>query len=107
MYCSGLRKTRSRETAIADSVAPIASLTIPTPVSACAYPRTNSNFIQMEQHTTSRALNSADASAWLLEVENLHVHFVTPRGVVRAVEGISYKVKSGEVVALVGESGCG
>jgi peptide/nickel transport system ATP-binding protein len=46
-------------------------------------------------------------SPWLLEVENLHVHFVTTRGVVRAVEGISYRVKPGEVVALVGESGCG
>jgi len=45
--------------------------------------------------------------SWLLEVEGLHVHFVTTRGVVRAVEGISYKVKPGETVALVGESGCG
>src|SRR5688500_15089739 len=49
----------------------------------------------------------AETSPWLLEVENLHVHFVTTRGVVRAVEGISYKVKPGETVALVGESGCG
>ncbi|MBI4192808.1 MAG: ABC transporter ATP-binding protein [Betaproteobacteria bacterium] len=49
----------------------------------------------------------AAASEWLLEVEDLHVHFVTTHGVVRAVEGISYRVKAGEVVALVGESGCG
>jgi peptide/nickel transport system ATP-binding protein len=53
------------------------------------------------------AAPGAAQSPWLLEVENLHVHFVTTRGVVRAVEGISYKVKPGEVVALVGESGCG
>jgi peptide/nickel transport system ATP-binding protein len=53
------------------------------------------------------AAPGAAQSPWLLEVENLHVHFVTSRGVVRAVEGISYKVRPGEVVALVGESGCG
>ena len=53
------------------------------------------------------AVNAATAGEWLLEVEDLHVHFVTTRGVVRAVEGISYRVRAGEVVALVGESGCG
>ena len=43
----------------------------------------------------------------LLSVEDLHVHFVTSRGVVRAVEGVSWRVYPGEMVALVGESGCG
>src|SRR5574340_361658 len=62
----------------------------------------------MDQTTTTAVAPSATAhSPWLLEVEDLHVHFVTSRGVVRAVEGISYKVRAGEVVALVGESGCG
>src|SRR5215510_381922 len=64
---------------------------------------------RMDQPTALRgaAAPAAGQSPWLLEVENLHVHFVTTRGVVRAVEGISYKVRPGEVVALVGESGCG
>jgi peptide/nickel transport system ATP-binding protein len=43
----------------------------------------------------------------LLSVEDLHVHFVTSRGVVRAVEGVNWEVHPGEMVALVGESGCG
>jgi peptide/nickel transport system ATP-binding protein len=47
------------------------------------------------------------AGAPLLSVEDLHVHFVTSRGVVRAVEGVSWLVYPGEMVALVGESGCG
>ena len=63
----------------------------------------------MDQPTATRgnAAPQAALSPWLLEVEDLHVHFVTTRGVVRAVEGISYRVRSGETVALVGESGCG
>ena len=42
-----------------------------------------------------------------LEIENLHVHFVTAHGRVRAVEGLSYSVRPGEMVAIVGESGSG
>ncbi len=43
----------------------------------------------------------------LLSVDNLHVHFKTAAGVVRAVEGLSFTVNRGEVVAVVGESGSG
>ena len=54
-----------------------------------------------------RGVSSLAGDERLLDVQDLHVHFVTSRGVVRAVEGISYDVKAGEIVALVGESGCG
>jgi len=43
----------------------------------------------------------------MLEVENLHTCFHTRRGVVRAVDGLSYTVARGETLGVVGESGCG
>ena len=43
----------------------------------------------------------------LLEVNNLEVAFFTKDGVVRAVNGISYALEEGDILGLVGESGCG
>jgi len=43
----------------------------------------------------------------LLEVRNLKTHFFTPEAIVKAVDGISYEIEEGEVVGIVGESGCG
>jgi oligopeptide/dipeptide ABC transporter ATP-binding protein len=43
----------------------------------------------------------------LLEVKNLSTHFPTREGLVRAVDGISFYLDRGELLGLVGESGCG
>lgn len=43
----------------------------------------------------------------LLNVEGLKTHFFTKKGVVKAVDGVNFKVHRGETVAIVGESGSG
>jgi oligopeptide/dipeptide ABC transporter ATP-binding protein len=43
----------------------------------------------------------------LLEVKNLKTHFFTEDGVVHAVDGVNFEVYPGEILGLVGESGCG
>jgi peptide/nickel transport system ATP-binding protein len=43
----------------------------------------------------------------VLEVRDLHVHFDSDEGLVRAVNGVTFKVSPGKTVGIVGESGCG
>jgi oligopeptide/dipeptide ABC transporter ATP-binding protein len=43
----------------------------------------------------------------LLQIRDLHTSFYTHDGVVKAVDGVSFEVRRGEILGLVGESGCG
>ena len=45
--------------------------------------------------------------ATLLEVRGLTTHFFTDEGTVEAVDDVSFSVEEGEIVGVVGESGCG
>lgn len=43
----------------------------------------------------------------LLSVQGLKTHFFLERGVVKAVDGVDFEIKKGEIFGLVGETGCG
>ena len=43
----------------------------------------------------------------VLKVEDLHLHYRTRRGSVRAVDGLNFEIERGQTLAVVGESGCG
>jgi oligopeptide/dipeptide ABC transporter ATP-binding protein len=58
----------------------------------------------VEQVIAEPGSNPADT---VLEIDNLQTHFFTTSGVVRAVDGVSCAVRSGETLGVVGESGCG
>ncbi len=55
----------------------------------------------------SSSTSSPAASDTVLDVRELRVSFFTEEGEVRAVDGVSFAMKRGRILALVGESGCG
>jgi peptide/nickel transport system ATP-binding protein len=59
------------------------------------------------QPQSSAEARSGFAKAPLLDIRDLHVEYVTPRGPARAVDGVSFTLAPGEVFGLAGESGSG
>lgn len=57
-----------------------------------------------QENTAAQPMAQSEA---LLNIEDLKVSFFTPSGEVRAVRGVSYKLKLGQVMGIVGESGSG
>ena len=57
--------------------------------------------------STRAAVRCSPMTRPLLQVTDLKTRFQTPEGIVHAVNGISFELKEGETVAVVGESGCG
>ncbi|RKY22005.1 MAG: ABC transporter ATP-binding protein [Planctomycetota bacterium] len=60
-----------------------------------------------QNHDTSATPAPADAQDALLTIDGLRTWFDTEEGLVKAVDGVSYKILPGETLGVVGESGCG
>ncbi|MEZ4867359.1 MAG: ABC transporter ATP-binding protein [Caldilineaceae bacterium] len=56
---------------------------------------------------TWESSGAKDRPGAVLQINNLHVHYLTADGAVKAVSGVDLSLKAGERLALVGESGCG
>ncbi|MHA1728325.1 MAG: ABC transporter ATP-binding protein [Promethearchaeota archaeon] len=67
------------------------------------------NFLEaLKKHETTKIdSEKINKKKILLDVKNLKTYFYTEEGIVRAVEGVSFKIFQGQVLGLVGETGCG
>jgi oligopeptide/dipeptide ABC transporter ATP-binding protein len=62
---------------------------------------------EVQSAAPGASVPAAASAGPLLEIDNLQTHFFTPAGVVHAVDGVSYDLRNGETLGVVGESGCG
>src|SRR5690606_16972978 len=61
----------------------------------------------MSDALTMTAPTSTLPADTLLSVRNLQTHFFSREGIVKAVDGVSFDIKHGEILGIAGESGCG
>jgi len=61
----------------------------------------------MDDLHSSAIARAGEPDTAVLALQGLQTHFFTHAGVVKAVDGVDLRVRSGEIVGLVGESGCG
>ena len=61
----------------------------------------------MQNENIEKTESSAEQNEYLLEVKNLHTFFKTKKGIVKAVNDVSYSLKAGKTIGIVGESGSG
>ena len=61
----------------------------------------------MTQETELDHKRTPEDQEILLSVEDLKISFVTRSGVIHAIEGVSFQIRHGETLGLVGETGCG
>jgi peptide/nickel transport system ATP-binding protein len=71
----------------------------------CALPRERGKVAPILQREREPAVGGGDDL--ILDVRELRVEFPTRRGTLTAVDGVSFQVRRGETLGLVGESGCG
>ncbi|MHA1511087.1 MAG: ATP-binding cassette domain-containing protein, partial [Promethearchaeota archaeon] len=70
--------------------------------------RVESTILQIQQEKAKSVLNEEEKSKEVvLDVQNLTTYFYTDEGIVRAVEGVSFKIFKNDILGLVGETGCG
>ena len=61
----------------------------------------------VERKNSNKKNESIEEVEYIFEMKNLRTYFFIPEGVVKAVDGVSFKLRKGEIIGLVGESGCG